>query len=153
MDRKIKNKIIISISFFIAGVIISFFFSTILHNLLLEKNISSVSFPNIKDAIDSLKSSTKHLKLFLCFIGLNITLILIIFFSNEKAYKSDLIKITPDIYTPARAGQNQHGSSRWMTEKEKDTFLKSIILNPNDSKIKKLIDEGYEEFDKEGEEN
>lgn len=153
MDRKNKKKIILSILLFIVGIIFSMFFSTMLHKLLLEKDISSLSFPKIEECIESIKTSTKHLKLFLAIMGLNILSIIVMFFSSEKAYKSDLQKITPDIYTPVRAGQNQHGSARWMTEKEKGTFLKSIILNSKDKRIKKLIEEGYKDNLKEGEKN
>ena len=50
---------------------------------------------------------------FLCIIGI------IILFSMEKnSYSSEVDKITNNIVTPKAVGQGQHGTSRWLTEKE-----------------------------------
>lgn len=52
-------------------------------------------------------------------------------------YKAELIEVTPDIRTPAPAGQGQHGAARWMTEKEKDTCFDSVIINKDTQEIEK----------------
>ena len=56
---------------------------------------------------------------FLCIIGI------IILFSMEKnSYSSEVDKITNNIVTPKAVGQGQHGTSRWLTEKEFKKYFK-----------------------------
>lgn len=154
MDRWKRNKIIVSILVLIVGVVFSIFFSTVLHRVLLSKQITHLTFPNLKECIESVISSKQHLKLFLCFIVLSMLASIGLYFSSDKAYQSDLQKITPDIYTPVRAGQNQHGSARWLTNKEKEQVFKSFKLDSKDKNIKSLISRGYHDLKtKVGEDN
>ena len=55
--------------------------------------------------------------------------------------------ITPGIQTPAAVGQYQHGSAKWLTDKEKDKTFYNFILDPKDPKIKALLDGGYDGLD------
>lgn len=98
-------------------------------------------------------SNQKHLKLFLSFLALSFLASIGFYFSNDKAYQSQLTKVTPMIYTPVKAGQNQHGSARWLTEKEKKEVFKSYTLNSNNSYMKDLIKKGKEDLKERGEEN
>lgn len=65
----------------------------------------------------------------------------IVYFSlqNSRPYQTDLIKITEDIYTPRQVGQYQYGSSRWLTNKEKDKEFAYSILNPKKDGDKEKI--------------
>lgn len=154
MDKWKKNKIIVSVLVLIVGIVFSIFFSTILHKILSSKQITNLTFPNLKDCIESIISSTQHLKLFLCFVVLSILAGIGLYFSSDKAYQSELQKITPDIYTPVRAGQNQHGSARWLTNKEKEQVFKSFKLDSKDKDIKSLINVGDQDLKtKEGEDD
>jgi type IV secretion system protein VirD4 len=65
--------------------------------------------------------------------------------SYSRNYISKLQKITPRIYTPIAAGQNQHGSATWMKEKEKLTAFDTMILNPKDSIFELLIKAGKQD--------
>jgi len=145
MSDVTKKRMIISFVILVIGVILSIFISTIFHNTLLSKQFS-LYVPKLNECIKSIKESKQHLKLFLTFVALVGLGSVSLFVSNNKGYKSNLQKITPDIYTPMRAGQNQHGSARWMTEKEKDKYFKSMVLNPKNSKIKELIETGYDDL-------
>lgn len=64
---------------------------------------------------------------------------------NKAHYESELVKITPDIHTPAVAGQNQCGSARWLRKEEFDQTFHSIFLpshlDPN-KKINIEMDRG-----------
>ena len=40
---------------------------------------------------------------------------------------------------PAAVGQYQHGSAKWLTDKEKDKAFDSFILDPNDVQIRMLL--------------
>jgi type IV secretion system protein VirD4 len=90
--------------------------------------------------------------LFLCLQGFAALLGILYFNDNNKPYQSDLREITPMIKTPVPAGQKQHGSAEWLTEKEKDTAFNNTVINLHDRLIKKLISEGYSDI-KEQKEN
>lgn len=152
MNRQKRNKIIISILILIIGFTFSVFFSTIFHKLL-SRDINNLSFPKFEDCLKSLMSSQKHLKLFLSFLIISLLASVGFYFSNDKAYQSQLTKITPMIYTPVKAGQNQHGSARWLTEKEKKEIFKSYSLKSSDSYMKELIKKGEEDLKERGEDN
>jgi len=64
-----------------------------------------------------------------------------------RPYQSHLNTVTPDIQTPAAVGQYQHGSAKWLTEKEKDKAFECFILDPNDKLIAELIQGGYDDLD------
>lgn len=154
MDRWKRNRIIVSVLVLILGIVFSIFFSTIFHKILSSKQITNLTFPNLKDCIESIISSKQHLKLFLCFIAISILASIGLYFSSDKAYQSELQKITPAIYTPIKAGQNQHGSARWLTDKEKEEVFKIFKLDSKDKNIRKLIKEGYQDLKtKRGEDN
>ncbi|MBU5676909.1 TRAG family protein [Alkaliphilus sp. MSJ-5] len=140
MNKQKRTRLIMSILILIIGIVSSIFFSTLLHKLLSGET-TNLSIPKLKDCVESFMSSRQHLKLFLYFIALSFLASIGFYFSNDKAYQSKLIKVTPMIYTPAVAGQNQHGSARWLTEKEKDQVFKSYVLIKNDKFIQSLMEE------------
>lgn len=58
---------------------------------------------------------------------------------NKATYNTKLVEITPDIHTPAVAGENQCGSARWLPKKDYDKAFKYIIL-PRNVTLEKLIE-------------
>lgn len=144
-NDQIRIKIIVIIFIFIIGTIFNIYFSTLLDEIL-SKEIEDFNIPKFKDAVLSLIEKKNHLYLFIAF---QLTLILgIILYSvtNNKPYQSDLIKITPNIVTPASAGQKQFGSAKWMKDEEKDKAFSSCILNKNDKLIDYLIKHGHDDI-------
>lgn len=59
-----------------------------------------------------------------------------LFFTGSD-YKAEMLEITPDISTPAPAGQGQHGTARWMTEKEKDKYFDTVVINKDTQEVEK----------------
>ena len=51
------------------------------------------------------------------------------------------------IQTPAAVGQYQHGSAKWLNDKEKDKAFENFILDPNDKQIAELLRRGYDDLD------
>ncbi|ABW19453.1 hypothetical protein [Alkaliphilus oremlandii] len=147
MSKQKKIRLIISTLIFIVGVVSSIFLSTLLHKIL-SREIVGLGIPKLKECIESLMSSDRHLKLFLCFLAFSMLASAGFYFSNDRAYQSKLIKVTPLIYTPAVAGQNQHGSARWLTEEEKDQVFESYTLNKNDKLIESLVKSSKDEESK-----
>lgn len=54
----------------------------------------------------------------------------------EQPYRADRIPITPDISTPAPAGQGQHGTARWLKEKEIKKYYQQCEITNGTMKVK-----------------
>jgi len=143
---KTKPKLIMCAVIFLTGSVINVFFSTALHNIL-SKQINALAFTGFFECIGSMASSRQHLILFLCLSGFSLVLSMVFFLTNMRPYQSHLRTVTPDIQTPAAVGQYQHGSAKWLTDKEKDKVFESFILDPDDEKIQKLLRSGYDGLD------
>lgn len=107
--------------------------------------------------LQSLFSDALHLRLFLALLLISFVACVTLFsrgFTNE--YKSDMQNITDSITTPVRAGQAQHGSARFLTQKEirkafPMTVLPARIREKNGLRLPKGgITIGYEKNKKTG---
>lgn len=90
--------------------------------------------------IDSIAIDSRHRTLFLCIQGFFFCMSLFYYFSNNKPYQSSLRQITPKIQTPYSAGQKQHGSAEWLSDKDKEISFENFVLNHND--LKAIINDG-----------
>jgi type IV secretion system protein VirD4 len=131
---------------FLIGCFISVFFSAALHNIL-SGQMTSLAFTGFFESIVSMAASKQHFMLFLCLAGFSLIMSVVFFLTNMRPYQSHLRTITPDIQTPAAVGQYQHGSAKWLTDKEKDKSFESFVLDPNDPQIKELLRSGYDGLD------
>lgn len=136
-----RKKLLICLLMFLTGLIANIYFSSALH-LILSRQMEILKIIPISKCIQSILTVKQHTVLFLCFQGFVTLLSIFYFTSNNKPYQSMLKEITPQIKTPVSAGQKQHGSAEWLTEKEKDTAFKNAVIKLNDRLIKKLISEG-----------
>ena len=143
---KTKPKLIICALIFFLGAVVNVFFSTALHNILAGE-MRTLEFIGFFECIGSIASDRQHLLLFLCSQGFALILALVFFLTNMRPYQSYLRSITPDIETPAAVGQYQHGSAKWLNDKEKDKAFESFILDPNDKEIAELLRSGYDGLD------
>ena len=142
---KKKQKIIFIISLSILEFVGNVYLSEMLNTLLLGEDVHLENlnfFTNLKDIFIT-EQKTKLFLILECVKYLGI-----VYFSlyNNKPYQSELVKITDNIYTPKQVGQYQYGSSRWLTEKEKDAEFGYFILNSKDELISKLIKNGKDEI-------
>jgi len=143
--NEIRKKLLISLLILMTGLISNIYFSSALH-LILSRQMSVLKIIPIGECISSIVTAKQHTVLFLCFQGFVTLLGVLYFTANNKPYQSELREITPQIMTPVPAGQKQHGSAEWLTEKEKDTAFNSAEINLNDSLIKRLVSEGYSDI-------
>lgn len=150
---KTKYKVIICLFLFVVGAFFNLFFTTALHGILSGKS-HTLAFTPFAGCIASLIASKQHLLLFLCLQGLVGVVSTMFFFTNHRPYQSELAHITPQIETPVPVGQHQHGSSRWLTEQEKQSAFDTLILDLKHPLIRELIATGYDhlEFYQRGEE-
>lgn len=71
-----------------------------------------------------------NMKAALCIYALEFAGVLYISM-NKPNYNTKLVEITPDIHTPAVAGENQCGSARWLAQSEYDKVFDYVILPDN----------------------
>ncbi len=143
---KTKPKLIICAAIFILGGIANVFFSTALHNIL-SGQMKTLAMTGFAEGIQSIAASGQHLRLFLCTQGFALILAVVFFLTNMRPYQSHLNSVTPDIQTPAAVGQYQHGSAKWLNDKEKDKAFESFVLDPDDKEIAELLRSGYDGLD------
>lgn len=129
---------------FIVLSVFCVFASMAFHKILIGADRAPTFYP-IKECIESIKTVKKHRLLFLCFEGLSSCLAASLMVSYSRNYISKLQCITSKIYTPVAAGQNQFGSARWMTEKEKAKAFDTAVLNHKDDIYKALLAAGKNE--------
>jgi len=143
---KMKQKLIVCTLILIAGSAFGLFFSTILHKLL-SRQINVIQLIPLEECIKSLVESKQHQMLFFCFFGFVAILSVMYYLTNLRPYQSDLDEITPEIKTPKAVGQYQHGSSRWLNEKELEKAFDSFVLDPEDGTVKELLNDGYDDME------
>lgn len=136
-----RKKLLISLLIFLTGFIANIYFSSALH-LILSGKMSVLKLIPLRDCISSIATAKQHMMLFLCLQGFVALLCILYFTANNKPYQSELREITPQIRTPVLAGQKQHGSAEWLSEREKDIAFNSADINFCDSYIKRLVKEG-----------
>ena len=143
---KTKPKIIMCAAIFLVGSFVSVFFSTALHNIL-TRQMTTLEMTGFFECIASMAADRQHMMLFVCLAGFSFILSIVFFLTNMRPYQSHLRAVTPDIQTPAAVGQYQHGSAKWLTDKEKDKAFESFTLDPNDEQIRELLRSGYDGLD------
>ena len=87
---------------------------------------------NYKKSIMTLFKADDQLKLFLL---LEMVVLMMLFYfltsSQEKLSVTETIKVTDNIEIPKPVGQGQHGTSRFMTEEEKEKVFSQVIHKPD----------------------
>ncbi len=126
---------------FIVLTVFCVFASMAFHKILIGVDRAPTFYP-IKECIESIKTVKKHRLLFLCFEGLSFCLSAALMVSYSRNYISKLQCITPKIYTPVAAGQNQFGSARWMTQKEKAKAFDTAVINHKNEFYRALLEAG-----------
>ena len=143
---KTKPKLILCAVIFLVGSFVSVYFSAALHGIL-SRQMSTLEIKGFFECIRSMAADRQHLTLFMCLSGFSLVLSIVFFLTNMRPYQSHLRSITPEIQTPAAVGQFQHGSAKWLTDKEMDKAFDSFILDPNDERIRNLLRSGYDGLD------
>lgn len=142
---KTREKIIVCSILFVVGGVVNIFFSTAVHQVLSRQS-SVLRWVSIGESLSSIIETRQHLILYLCLQGFVTILALMFFLTNLRPYQSDLVKITPEIETPVPVGQHQHGSSRWLTDEEKQKNFDNYILNPRHHALRYLIKHGGDDL-------
>lgn len=139
--RERKLKFAFSLFILAAGSLLSLYLTLNINSLLLSHSFAGYQFA-VTDVINAVFLEKRTVYMFLIISSIFLVLSLVYFFSNDRPYQSELVEITPDIFTPVPAGQNQHGSAKWLKKESFDREFETFILSRNDGLIKYLIDTG-----------
>ncbi len=124
-----KDKLLLILFLFPVAVIVSALLSVVVYQSITSGavDISALRFGNI---ISLLTSERQIQAFFLAILGVAALGILVLVFNRgNDAYTGKLVKITDKISTPAPAGQKQHGSAKWMSQKDFDKQFDHIELS------------------------
>lgn len=143
---KTKEKVILGSALVCFGTICNLFFTATLHRLLAGQMAKFALIP-FEECVAGIFTERRQGLLFLsfeCFVLLGTVLFYV---QNSRTYQSQLMKVTDEIDIPVPVGQFQHGSSRWLSEKEKDSVFEVCVLSTENPVVKELIETGYEGLD------
>ena len=105
------------------------------------KNPEKIKF--VTDPVDMKQciSNNEQIRMFTIFFFVLLLLgIITLLVGGKSSFKVDMIEITPEIRTPAPAGQGQHGTAKWLPKEKFDQVFDSDIIDS-----KKLM-QGKESF-------
>ncbi len=113
-------------------VIVSMYITITVWSSITQHRIIKEMY-NPRNCIEAIVNNKAMQLLFLCFFLLLVLCVLVLIFnSSNKAYETELRKITDKISTPIQAGQKQHGSAQWMKDKEADKYFNTYLLKQED---------------------
>ena len=105
------------------------------------KNPEQIKFVTDPVAMKQCISNNEQIRMFTIFFFVLLLLgIITLLVGGKSSFKVDMIEITPEIRTPAPAGQGQHGTAKWLPKKKFDQVFDSDIIDS-----KKLM-QGKESF-------
>lgn len=135
--RAIRIVGIIGLSFVIlyASVFTAIFLDSTL------KNPEQIKFVTDPVAMKQYISNNEQIRMFTIFFFVLLLLgIITLLVGGKSSFKVDMMEITPEIRTPAPAGQGQHGTAKWLPKEKFDQVFDSDIIDS-----KKLM-QGKESF-------
>lgn len=105
------------------------------------KNPEQIKFVTDPVAMKQCISNNEQIRMFTIFFFVLLLLgIITLLVGGKSSFKVDMIEITPEIRTPAPAGQGQHGTAKWLPKEKFDQIFDSDIIDS-----KKLM-QGKESF-------
>lgn len=144
-----KNKItkyITAVVVFILLSLCNVYFSVMLHKIF-AKDATWMHFDSFFASLDMIMD-IKGARLMFLTMELFIILALIAAqITRVSTYKSDLVKVTDDIYIPQKVGENQYGSARFYTKEELNNVFTVVRINKNSSSVSKLMAQGYDDLE------
>ena len=105
------------------------------------KNPEQIKFVTDPVAMKQCISNNEQIRMFTIFFFVLLLLgIITLLVGGKSSFKVDMMEITPEIRTPAPAGQGQHGTAKWLPKEKFNQVFDSDIIDS-----KKLM-QGKESF-------
>lgn len=148
MKEKLKKKrlkFLLSFLITAGGSLLGLYITHNINALLTVHEFSGYATP-LPELIQTVWGNPTTFKIYLIFSGVFLLFGVIYFFSNDRPYHSQLNMITPDIFTPAVAGQNQHGSAKWLPKDKYNQAFDHFKLSAKNKLIQELIELGKTDY-------
>lgn len=117
--------------------IAALYFSAFFDSVLLKKKLKNEDLLYIINYIASSKNAGK---LFLILLTGIIMFVIVTVLQDSKDYQSKQIFVTPDISTPAPAGQGQCGNAKWLKSSNFDTAFDNFTLDHSNKLLKQIAE-------------
>lgn len=112
-----KGKIITILS--LINIPISYFVSRYIHCLLSH-------------SLEMIYNKQFFILFFMIFVLIEMAIYLLFSMNSKSSFSSNTVRITEQLKTPEVVGQGQHGTARWMNNKEfEKSFRKNILFKDN----------------------
>ena len=94
------------------------------------KNPEQIKFVTDPVAMKQCISNNEQIRMFTIFFFVLLLLgIITLLVGGKSSFKVDMMEITPEIRTPAPAGQGQHGTAKWLPKEKFDQVFDSDIID------------------------
>lgn len=143
MTLKIIRAVMALAIFVILGIGFLFLIREI-DGLMTGQGLLSYNVP-LQTVLDVVLNNERTKKMYLLSLAFALSMALVFLIGQNKSYKSELNCITPDIETPKAAGQNQHGSARWLDGKKKGQAFDYVVIHKKNPFIQFLLKSGRAE--------
>lgn len=130
---------------FVVLAIVFLYFIRAIDGFMTGQGILTIYRLPFWDVLNYVFITEKTSRMYLMCLAVALFMAVAFFIGQSKTYKSELISITPDIQTPRPAGQNQHGSARWLDKNKMDRAFDYVVIRKSNPFIQVLLRSGREE--------
>lgn len=111
-------------------------------NFFFSRQFDKIIWNPFVGWVDMIASSKALQFYFLLLAAVGLLLLWILFTGSYLNYRSDMQRITPDIFTPCAAGQGQFGTARWLPKRDIPRFFGVWKLSPKGDAFSDLLKAG-----------
>lgn len=145
-NNSIKYRIPVCIFLFVSGTIISILFSNALNDMIVYGRLTT-QLTDPGALIGNIFTQDKLGQLFLLLEALVVLICIVYFVCAKRTYQADTYAVTDNLSIPVPYGQGQHGTTWFMSEKEKKKVFDYIKISPMNPLVSKLVALGKERYE------
>lgn len=139
-------RIPVCIFLFVSGTIISVLFSNALNDMIVYGRLTT-QLTDPGALIGNIFTQDKLGRLFFLLEALVVLICIVYFVCAKRTYQADTYAVTDNLSIPVPYGQGQHGTTWFMSEKEKKEVFDYIKISPMNPLVSKLVALGKERYD------
>lgn len=143
---KNKYKLIMCAFIAIVGSYASLILANMVNETLLYRKVQTSLF-DLPALISNMFMYERAGMLFVALEGAVALGCIAYFLCSQKPYQAKTYKVTEDIEIPIPYGQGQHGTAWFMTDKEKKTMFKNVVISGTDATVQKLMKLGQKRYE------
>ena len=127
-NNSIKYRIPVCIFLFVSGTIISILFSNALNDMIVYGRLTT-QLTDPGALIGNIFTQDKLGQLFLLLEALVVLICIVYFVCAKRTYQADTYAVTDNLSIPVPYGQGQHGTTWFMSEKEKKKVFDLSLIH------------------------